>query len=226
MFYSTVGYVFLCIYSFPREFVERQFTELPYQVCVGTFQQIQQERVPFQPTTHVDKMIIAYLPVDGGTAWEQLQRVPLRDMLVFADTFPGFYLEAPRIPAYFMPPPTSPPPPNAFWGQPGGTTPPPPPTPQYTPASPDTPYSPGGLTTFPPYYSPFSPGLITYPPTPNLPPPCTTPNAPPRLNPPRRRLLEDDTSSSDEELRNLRFVCDDCRRNRGRELGRGIFQYA
>ena len=129
------------------------------------------------PTTHVDKLIIAYLPVVGGTAWQQLCRVPLQDMLVFADTFPGFYRDSSPLPPYSVPPPSPPLPPQAFWDV---TTPPPPPTPQYSPASPDG-YSPGGgggMTSFPPYYSPSSPGIVTFPPTPNLPPPCSTPNAP------------------------------------------------
>ena len=197
----------LCVCSFPREFVESQFNDQSYFVAVGTFDDIRQEP-NIMPSTHLDKLIIAHLPVYGGSAWENLQRIPLRDMLVFSDTFPGFYRAASPLPPYSG---TPPPPPNTYLDN---YTPPPPCTPQYSPESPDQDgYSPSGITTFPPYAE-YSPSIITFPPTPNAPPQCSTPSAPPRA-PPRPRCIpkcriiyNDDDSSTDEEVK---FICDDCR---------------
>jgi len=208
-----------CACSFPRVFIETPFMEMAHHVGVGTFEDLQQDRRPLDPTTHVDKLIIAYLPVDGGSAWNQLHRVPLRDMLVFADTFPGFYRDVSPMPPYSVPPPSSMPPPSSiptapmqgFWinSPPLAAS-----TPQYSPASPDV-YSPGGgMTIFPRYYSPASPGMCTFPPTPNAPPPCSTPNAPPRTShpppiPPFRLMARNDSSSEEE------FICSNCRQSRG-----------
>jgi len=207
----------LCVCSFPREFVESEVNDLSYYVAVGTFDDIRQGAF-IMPSTHLDKLIIAHLPVFGGSAWENLQRIPLRDMLVFSDVFP--YRAASPLPPYSgpAPPPPPPPPPQTYLGD---YTPPPPCTPQYSPESPDQDgYSPG-ITSFPPYYSP---SLITYPPTPNAAPPSDTPSAPPRAPPrprciPQCRLIYNEDESSTDEDNEVKFICKDCvglGRGRGR----------
>jgi len=157
------------LYRQPRAFIETPRIALPFFICITTFVDIRAERVMFHPSAHLDKLIVAQLPPYTGSAWDLMSQVPLRDMILFVDEFPGFYrATVSPPPPYSMPPPPhfahnisaqlfTPPPPNST--QP----------PFYTPASPDN--------------SGYSPSLITFPPTPRIQPPVHTPTAPTRPGP-------------------------------------------
>ena len=151
----------VCVCRLPRAFVESP------QVGITKFDDIRQERAVFQPSTHLDKVIVAQCATFAGSAWHQLAHVPVRDVLMMIDNFPSHYRQPYPLQAFSVPPP------RGFADF--FTSPPPAPTPQYSPESPDASgYSPGG-------YSPrFSPGMLTFPPTSNCPPPVSTPRAPRR----------------------------------------------
>jgi len=125
-----------------------------------------------------------------------LAYVPVRDVLVMIDHFPL----PPPLPADFVIPP-----PIGFVDL--NTLPPPAPTPQYSLQSPDD----GGYSPFP-RYSPISPGLQTFPGTPNRPPPELEPTAPSR-QPSRPRSIPPfvfEISSSDDEIQDILQTCGYC----------------
>ena len=174
----------LCVFRLPRAFLENDGinyrTNRAFLVGVTKFDDIRHEGVVFQPTSNVDKVIVAQCTTIQGSAWNQLANVPVRDCLMMIDDFPSF--PSPPQQAF-----TSPPPPSQY----------------YTPISPDTTEdnhldgcSPERYFNFPrlssPTYSPsVSPGIETFPPTPNYSPQenTATPGAPsrhPRTIPPFR----------------------------------------
>ena len=189
--------VFVCVCRMPRDFIENVHADRPYLICVTKFPDIVRERAIFQAAGHIDKVIIAQVASFTGIAWDMLAYVPVRDVLVMIDNFPVF----PPLPAEFVIPP-----PMGFVD----TSPPPAPTPQqYSRQSSD---DGDGYIPFP-RYSPISPGLQTFPGTPNRPPPELEPTAPSR--PPR---VFEISSSSDEEIQDILQRCDYCGRMRGGDV--------
>jgi len=80
--------VVFCVCRLPRSFVEMPPIRFPYFVGVTTFNHIRAERAIFLASVWLDKIIDEELPQDTGTTWEQLYRVPLREILLFLDNFP------------------------------------------------------------------------------------------------------------------------------------------
>ena len=180
----------------PRDFIENVQGGRSFLICVTKFDDIVQERAVFRASGHLDKVIIAQVSSFTGVAWDLLAYVPVRYVLVMIDHFPL----PPPLPADFVIPP-----PIGFVDL--STSPPPAPTPQYSLLSPDD----GGYSPFP-RYSPISPGLQTFPGTPNRPPPELEPTAPSRQasRPRSVPFVFEISSSDDDEIQDILQTCGNC----------------
>ena len=166
----------LCVCRLPRAFIENvqpvQNGQIrPFLIGVTKFDDIRMEGVMFQPSSNVDKVIVAQCTTIQGAAWDQLANIPVRDCLMMLDDFPNF----PSLVSHtFAIPPIAPQ--HGFNSPSPGTN--------YTPPSPDDTYEDGDrFFNFPRYSPSVSPGIVTFPPTPN----CGNPENVPTPGAPRRR---------------------------------------
>jgi len=98
-----------CTCRLPRAFLEATAAEQDvdiareFVICVTTYTDILFERVVYNPTTALDKMIIFGVPNIACLIWHQLSKLYLWEMLVFLDERPDVF----RDYRFLYPPTTS-----------------------------------------------------------------------------------------------------------------------
>jgi len=98
--------VYLCVCRLPRAFIDCCEVQIPHFICVVPYLDIVAEIGDFNPTTHIDKLVIFQIPKFSNSLWKKLYPVKIFDTLTFVDEPPQYYLPNCSPPPFFLIPPS------------------------------------------------------------------------------------------------------------------------